>query len=71
MFYLDVSKVDLDVAHVEVATCACFKCFIYFGLMLQMFHLDVLKVDQVLQATVHLLLRGATMVHVPTPKTGK
>jgi hypothetical protein len=27
---------------------ACFKCFIYLYTMLQIFHLDVLKVDRVL-----------------------
>jgi hypothetical protein len=30
MFHLDVSKVDLGVAYVALATHACFKCFIYF-----------------------------------------
>jgi hypothetical protein len=30
MFHLDVSKVDLGVAHVALATHACLKCFIYF-----------------------------------------
>jgi len=61
IFYLDVSKVDLGVAHVAMATHACFKrmfqvfhLFSYF--MLQMFHLDVSKVDRVLHAVVQLLL---------------
>jgi hypothetical protein len=30
IFHLDVSKVDLDVAHVSMAIHACFKCFICF-----------------------------------------
>jgi hypothetical protein len=54
------SKADLGVAYVAVAThmflSACFKCFICFGLMLQMFYLDVSKVDRVLQAAVRLPL---------------
>jgi len=47
MFQLDVSKVDIGVAHVarlHTHVSACFKCFICFRLML---HLDVLKVDRV------------------------
>jgi hypothetical protein len=52
MFYLDVSNVDLGVAHVAMAIHACFKrmfqVFLYFRRMLQMFHLDVSKVDMVL-----------------------
>jgi hypothetical protein len=48
MYHLDVSKVDLGVAHVAVATHACFKYFSCFGLMLRMFYLDVSKVDRVL-----------------------
>jgi hypothetical protein len=56
MYHLNVSKVDLGVAHVAVATHACFKCFSCFGLMLQMFYLDVSKVDQVLQVVIRLLL---------------
>jgi hypothetical protein len=35
----------LDVAYVAMTLPACFKCFIYFVLMLQVFHLDVTKVD--------------------------
>jgi hypothetical protein len=45
MFHLDVSKVDLGVAHVAVAICACFKCLICFRRMLQVFYLDDPKVD--------------------------
>ena len=52
MLRLDVSNVDLGVAHVAMVIHACFKCFIYFRRMLQMFHLDVSKVDLVL----HMLL---------------
>ena len=48
MFHLDVSKVNLGVAHVAMAIHACFKCFICFRCMLQMFYLDVVKVDLVL-----------------------
>jgi len=61
MLYLDVSKVDRGVAHVAMVTYACFTrmfqvfhLFLYF--MLQMFHLDVSKVDRVLHAVVQLLL---------------
>jgi hypothetical protein len=32
IFHLDVSKVDLHVAYVAIATRACFKCFICFRL---------------------------------------
>jgi hypothetical protein len=46
MFYIDVAKVDRDVAHVAmVFLSVCPKCFIYFKHMLQVFHLDVAKVD--------------------------
>jgi hypothetical protein len=42
-------KVDLDVAYVTMTIYACvklcFKCFICFRCMLQIFYLDVLKVD--------------------------
>jgi hypothetical protein len=41
-------KVDLGVAHVAMAIHACFKCFICFRHMLQMFYLDVAKVDLML-----------------------
>ena len=43
MFHLDVSKVDLGVAHVAMAIHACFKCFIYLRRILQTFNLDVFK----------------------------
>jgi hypothetical protein len=58
MFHLDISKVDLGVGHVTVATHTHVSsaCFIYFGLKLQKFYLDVLKVDRVLQVVVRLLL---------------
>jgi hypothetical protein len=45
VFYLDVVKVDLDVAYVATTIHACFKCFICFRHMLQIFYLDVSKVD--------------------------
>jgi hypothetical protein len=46
MFYIDVAKVDQDVAHVAmVFSSVCPKCFIYFKHTLQVFHLDVAKVD--------------------------
>ena len=35
----------LDVAYVAMAIHVCFKCFRYFRLMLQLFHLDVAEVD--------------------------
>jgi len=40
IFYLDVAKVDLDVAYVAMPIHICFRR------MLQMFHLDVSKVDR-------------------------
>jgi hypothetical protein len=45
VLYIDVAKVDWDVAYVVMAIHVCFKCFICFRRMLQMFHLDVAKVD--------------------------
>jgi hypothetical protein len=36
IFYLDISKVDIGVAHVPMAIHACFKHFIFF----QMFYPD-------------------------------
>ena len=45
MFYINVAKVDLDVAHVTMVFSSVRpKCFIYFGHMLQVFHLDVATV---------------------------
>jgi hypothetical protein len=50
VFYLDVAKLDLDVACVcngfQVFQTFC-ECFNYFGRMLQVFYLDVTKVDMV------------------------
>jgi hypothetical protein len=46
VFHLDIAKVDLDVAHVGMPIHACFKCFIRFRRMLQIFYLDVSKVDR-------------------------
>jgi hypothetical protein len=67
VFHL-VSKVDLDVAYVcygfqvfsDIFTSVsnvCCKCFSYFGLMLQVFHLNIKKVNLVLHVTMgtHLL----------------
>ena len=46
MFYIDVAKVNRDVAHVAmVFSSVCPKYFICFKRMLQVFHLDVAKVD--------------------------
>ena len=49
MLYIDVVKVDQDVAHVVVYIHVCFKCmfqiFHLFQTMLQVFCLDVAKVD--------------------------
>jgi hypothetical protein len=46
VFYIDVVKVDRDVAHVTIVfSSVCSKCFICFKCMLQVFHLDVAKVD--------------------------
>jgi hypothetical protein len=71
MFHLDVSKIDLGVAHVAMAPHACFKYFICLGLMLQMFHLDVSKVNRVLQAAVHLLLRVPLWLACLVPDVGR
>jgi len=54
MFYLNVSNIDLGVAHIAIVIHACFKCFNYFRLMLQMLHLDVFKVDLMLHMLVWL-----------------
>jgi hypothetical protein len=46
VFYIDVAKVDRDVAHVAmVFSSLCPKYFICFKCMLQVFHLDVAKLD--------------------------
>jgi hypothetical protein len=46
IFYIDVAKVDRDVAHVAmVFSSVCPKCFICFRHMLQVFPLDAAKVD--------------------------
>jgi hypothetical protein len=46
VFCIDVAKVDRDVAHVaRVFSSVCPKCFICFRRMLQLFHLDVAKVE--------------------------
>jgi hypothetical protein len=46
VFYIDVVKVDRDVAHVAmVFSSVCPKYFICFRCMLQVFYLDVAKVD--------------------------
>jgi hypothetical protein len=44
MFHLDVVKVDL-VLHMLLWLYTCFKCFVCFRHMLQVFYLDVSKVD--------------------------
>jgi hypothetical protein len=54
IFQLDILNVDLGVAHATMAIHVCFKCSIYFRRMLQMFYLDVSKVDMVLH--LHMLL---------------
>ena len=42
MLYIDVAKVDQDVAHVAmVFSSVCLKCFIYFKRMLHVFYLDI------------------------------
>jgi hypothetical protein len=49
VLYINVVKVDRDIAHVVMAIHVCFKCmfqiFIYSKRMLQVFYLDVTKVD--------------------------
>ena len=46
VFYIDVAKVDRDVAHVAMMfSSVCLKCFICFRRMMQVFYLDVAKVD--------------------------
>jgi hypothetical protein len=53
-FHLDVALVDLDVVYIcNSYTCVhvflgVFKCFSYFGRMLQVFYLDLSKVDHTL-----------------------
>jgi hypothetical protein len=51
MFHLDVSKVVLGVAHVTMATPACFKSIFQvlnqFQTYVANFHLDFLKIDLV------------------------
>jgi hypothetical protein len=70
VFYLDIAKLDLDVACIcnefQVFSCVfagvsdvCCKCFNCFERMLQVFHLVVAKVDLVL----HVLQWD----HVPQP----
>ena len=41
MLYIDIPKVDRDVAHVVMAMHVCSKCFICSRRMLQVFYLDV------------------------------
>ena len=53
VFHLDISKVDLGVAHVANGYTRLFQSHVpnvssVFRRMLQMFHLNVSKVDQVL-----------------------
>jgi hypothetical protein len=49
LLYIDVAKVDRNVAHVvmdiHVCSSVCFKCLIYSRRMSQVFYLDVTKVD--------------------------
>jgi hypothetical protein len=47
VFYIDLAKVVRDVAHVAMVffSSVCHKCFICFRRMLQVFHLNVAKVD--------------------------
>jgi hypothetical protein len=46
VFYIDVAKVDRDVAHVAMVFSSVYpQCFVCFRHMLQSFHLDVPKVD--------------------------
>jgi hypothetical protein len=40
MFHLDVSKVDVGIAHVAMAIHVCFKHFIFFQMYVAMFYLD-------------------------------
>jgi hypothetical protein len=45
VLYIDVAKVDQDVAHVVMAIHVCSKYFICSRRMLQVFYLDVAKID--------------------------
>jgi hypothetical protein len=45
VFRIYVSSFSMDVAYVAMVIHICFKCFRCFRLMLQVFHLDVAKVD--------------------------
>jgi hypothetical protein len=66
VFYLDVIKVDLNVAYISMAIHACFKCFICFRHMLQIFCLDVSKIDLVLHMLQwHRWLAGSGLPQLP------
>jgi hypothetical protein len=46
VFYIDIVKVDRNIAHVAMVFSSVYpKCFICFRCTLQVFHLDVAKVD--------------------------
>jgi hypothetical protein len=44
VLYIDVAKVDRDIAHVVMVIHVCFKCFICSRRLLQVFYLNVAKV---------------------------
>jgi hypothetical protein len=46
VFYIDIVEVDREVAHIAMVFSSIYpKCFVCFRCMLQVFHLDVAKVD--------------------------
>jgi hypothetical protein len=65
-FSLDVSKVDLGITHVVNGYTCMFQSHVssvssVFVRMLQMFHMDVSKVDQVLHILKMALVKGPNM----------
>jgi hypothetical protein len=56
VFYLDVAKVDLDVAYTCIFQSYVFKCFRCFIHMLQVFYLDVAYVLQWLHTCFQVFL---------------
>jgi hypothetical protein len=71
VFYMDVAKVDSDVAFVAMAihgvASVCSKCFICFRRMLQVFYLDVAYVASVCFKYFNCFRRMLRQVfHVPS-----
>ena len=62
VFHLDIAKVDLDDTYVAMSIHACFKCFICFRHMLQIFYLDVSYVAMAMLQMFHLFLTYVAIV---------